>query len=163
MTIEKHPERRDENLPLLTLMGEPNKPKKEEPPAAAAPADNTNGTFKYPELPFKKPSAKETVAPEKKEDSRPITKLFKRGEDNKPTTRTIDFGDPDKWGEVYGNPAIYYDIESIVALDETADGPILVKLKDGKKFFSCGAKYEQTCNELNTDLSLLEIKMQYWK
>ena len=140
--------------PLLELMGE--KPRQAAPPPVAK-DENNSKTSPYPELNFGKKTA------EIKEDSRPIAKILKRGKDNKPITRTIDFGDPEQWGEVHGNPPIYYDIESIVALDETADGPILVKLKDGKKFFSGGAKYEQTCNELDTDLGILEIKAQYWR
>lgn len=140
--------------PLLELMGE--KPKQVAPPPTAK-EENKIKAPPYPELNFNRKT------PEKKEDNRPIAKIFKRGKDNKPIIRTINFGDPEQWGEVYGNPPIYYDIEKIVSLDKTDDGPILVELKDGKKFFSGGAKYEQTCNELDTDLSLSEIKAQYWK
>lgn len=151
--------------PLLKLMREKPKKPAEAPPAAVPEAGN-GSTRPYPELNFRpKTQGVET----EKEDERKIAKLFKRGKNGKPMPETFDFGDPDKWGDVYQTPAIYDAIKGIVELNATIktngdyDGPILVELKDGRKFFSDGFKNEQTCYELDTKLGLLEIKAQYWQ
>lgn len=145
--------------PLLELMGE--KPK--QATQSAIPEEkNDSKTPPYPELDFGKKT------PEVKGDDRPIAKLFKRGTDNKPITRKIDFGDPEKWGNVYQTPAICDSIKGIVELNETSqngnyNGPIVLELKNGEKFFADGFRDEQICYELDTNLSLLETKAQYWK
>ncbi|HLD31880.1 MAG TPA: hypothetical protein VJB37_03230 [Patescibacteria group bacterium] len=146
--------------------------------------------WRGPELPFRQ--KKDAATPESskpEDDSLPpneaaeekketrqdkinrLSALFARRENNGSvtvSTRSLDFGNPDKVGEsYYVPPADFYRIKSITSLEgegeDNETGPVLVELHDGTKLFSESFPgFQSKVYILTTDLSPEEIRQQYW-